>query len=47
MDSSSQFSLNALQTPDVFSTSNIYTISAGYYLAKYKITQGTSADIGY
>ena len=47
MDSGSQFSLSALETASAFENTNTYTVSTGYYLAKYGITLGTSADLGY
>ena len=47
MDSGSQFALNALETANVFEDTNTYRVSTGYYLAKYSITLGTSADLGY
>ena len=46
-DSASQFSLSALETANAFENTNTYTVSTGYYLAKYSITLGTSADLGY
>ena len=47
MDSGSQFTLAALETANAFENTNTYTVSTGYYLAKYSITLGTSADLGY
>ena len=47
MDSGSQFTLSALETASAFENTNTYTVSTGYYLAKYSITLGTSADLGY
>ena len=43
MNSGNKFTLDSQMTGSTFQTSNIYTVSQGYYLARFDITLGTES----